>query len=130
MAGNGDGRIILVAGATGKQGGALVQHLLTGKWKVRALTRNPESRAAKALAGRGVEVLRGDLEDPASLDRAVAGAYGVYSVQDFWSVGARREVQQGKNLADAAAKASVEHFVYSSVGGAERNSGILSLIHI
>jgi uncharacterized protein YbjT (DUF2867 family) len=124
MAGNGDGRIILVAGATGKQGGALVQHLLTGKWKVRALTRNPESRAAKALAGRGVEVLRGDLEDPASLDRAVAGAYGVYSVQDFWSVGARREVQQGKNLADAAAKASVEHFVYSSVGGAERNSGI------
>jgi len=50
--------------------------------------------------------------------------YGVYSVQDFWSVGAKREVQQGKNLADVAKKAGVEHFVYSSVGGAERNSGI------
>ena len=50
--------------------------------------------------------------------------YGIYSVQDFWSVGARREVLQGKNLADAAQKAGVQHFVYSSVGGAERASGI------
>jgi uncharacterized protein YbjT (DUF2867 family) len=52
------------------------------------------------------------------------GAYGVFSVQDFCAVGATREVQQGKNLADAAKQAGVEHFVYSSVGGAERNSGI------
>jgi uncharacterized protein YbjT (DUF2867 family) len=52
------------------------------------------------------------------------GIYGVYSVQDFWTAGARREVQQGKNVADAAKKARVEHFVYSSVGGAERNAGI------
>jgi len=68
--------------------------------------------------------MRGDLEDLTSLDRAVRGAYGVYSVQDFWSVGARREVQQGKNLADVAKKVGVAHFVYSSVGGAERKSGI------
>jgi uncharacterized protein YbjT (DUF2867 family) len=54
----------------------------------------------------------------------VRSVYGVYSVQDFWAVGARREVQQGKNLAEAAKQAGVEHFVYSSVGGAERNSGI------
>ena len=60
----------------------------------------------------------------ASLERAAQGVYGIYSVQDFWSVGAKREVQQGKNLADAAKKAGVEHFVYSSVGGAERDSGI------
>jgi uncharacterized protein YbjT (DUF2867 family) len=52
------------------------------------------------------------------------GVYGVYSVQDFWSVGAKREVAQGKNLANAAKKAGVEHFVYSSVGGAERDTGI------
>jgi uncharacterized protein YbjT (DUF2867 family) len=71
-----------------------------------------------------VEVVPGDLDDPASLEPAVRGAYGVYSVQDYWSVGARREVQQGKALADAAGKAGVEHFVYSSVGGAERSSGI------
>jgi uncharacterized protein YbjT (DUF2867 family) len=68
--------------------------------------------------------VQGDLEDSASLDRAARGVYGIYSVQDFWAVGAKREVQQGKNLADAAKKAGVEHFVYSSVGGAERNSGI------
>jgi len=83
-----------------------------------------EATAARELARQGVEVVRGDLEDPVSLDAAVRGTYGVYSVQDFWSVGARREVQQGKNLADAARKMRVEHFVYSSVGGAERNSGI------
>jgi uncharacterized protein YbjT (DUF2867 family) len=69
-------------------------------------------------------VVRGDLEDPDSLGKVVQGAYGVYSVQDFWSVGARREVQQGKILVDAAKKAGIAHFVYSSVGGAERNSGI------
>ena len=68
--------------------------------------------------------MHGDLEDPASLERAAGGVCGVYSVQDFWSVGAKREVDQGKNLAEAAKKAGVEHFVYSSVGGAERNSRI------
>lgn len=69
-------------------------------------------------------MVRGDLEDPASLEKVLQGVYGVYSVQDFWSVGARREVQQGKNPADAAKKVGVAHFVYSSVGGAERSSGI------
>ncbi len=117
-------RTVLVTGATGRQGGAVVQHLLTKGWKLRALTRNPAGTAAQALVRRGIEVVHGDLEAPASLDRASQGVYGVYSVQDFWSVGAKREMQQGKNLADAARKAGVEHFVYSSVGGAERNSGI------
>src|SRR6516162_855012 len=98
--------------------------MLPKGWKLRALTRNPRSAAALDLARLGVEVLPGDLEDPASLERPVHGAYGVYGVQDFWAVGARREVQQGKNLADAAKKAGVAHFVYSSVGGAERKSGI------
>src|SRR5205814_8368667 len=68
--------------------------------------------------------VRGDLGHPSSRDSALRGVRAVYSVQDFWTVGAKREVQQGKNLADAAKKAGVEHFVYSSVGGAERNSGI------
>ena len=82
------------------------------------MTRDPATHVAQELARGGVEVVQGDLEDAASLDRACRGAYGIYSVQDFWSVGARREVQQGKNLADAAKKAGVQHFVYSSVGGA------------
>lgn len=117
-------RSVLVSGATGRQGGAVIRHLLARGWKPRALSRNPGGAAAQDLVGLGVEVVQGDLEDPASLAPAVRGVHGVFSVQDFWAVGARREVAQGKNLADAAAKAGVEHFVYSSVGGAERRSGI------
>ena len=121
--GNGD-KTILVAGATGRQGGAAIRHLLPNGWKLRALTRNPNGYAAKQLSGQGVEVVRGDLEDPGSLERAAHGVYGIFSVQDYWVAGSRREVQQGKNLADIAKKTSVAHFVYSSVGGAERNTGI------
>jgi uncharacterized protein YbjT (DUF2867 family) len=117
-------KIVLITGATGRQGGAVIRHMLPKGWKLRALTRNTGGSAAQELARQGIEVVCGDLEHPASLEKAIGGAYGVYSVQDFWSVGARREVQQGKNLADAAEKASIAHFVYSSVGGAERNSGI------
>jgi len=117
-------KTLLVTGATGRQGGAVIRHMLGQGWKLRALTRSPNSRAAQELTRQGVEVVQGDLEDPASLERATRGGHGVYSVQDFWSVGAKREVDQGKNLAEAAKKAGVEHFVYSSVGGAERNSGI------
>ncbi len=117
-------RTVLVTGATGKQGGSVVRHMLGRGWDLRALTRDPSTRPAKALADQGVEIVGGDLEDVSSLQAAVRGVYGLYSVQDFWSVGAKREVAQGKNLADAAKKAGVEHFVYSSVGGAERNTGI------
>jgi uncharacterized protein YbjT (DUF2867 family) len=64
------------------------------------------------------------MDDAESLRRAMTAVYGVYSVQDFWTVGARREVQQGNNVADAAAAAGIEHLVFSSVGGAERSSRI------
>jgi len=116
--------VVLVTGATGRQGGSVVRHMLSQGWNLRALVRNPTADGAKSLTDRGVEVVRGDLEDPASLTNPLRGIWGVFSVQDFWSVGAKREVQQGKNLAEAARKAGVEHFVYSSVGGAERDSGI------
>ena len=117
-------RTVLVTGATGRQGGAVIRHMLGKGWKLRALTRSPGAHSAKELARQGVEVVKGDLEDPGSLERASRGAYGIYSVQDFWTVGAKREVQQGKNLAEAARQAGVQHFVFSSVGGAERNTGI------
>ena len=115
---------VLVTGATGRQGGAVIRHMLPKGWRLRALTRNPASHTAKDLARRGVEVVQGDLENPRSLEAVCRGIYGIYSVQDFWSVGAKREIQQGKNLADAAKKSGVQHFVYSSVGGAERSTGI------
>jgi uncharacterized protein YbjT (DUF2867 family) len=121
---NNTDKLILVSGATGRQGGSLIRHLLQKNWRVRALTRNTQSAAASGLSRQGVDVVQGDLEDAASLQRALKGVYGVYSVQDFWSVGAKRETQQGKNLADAAHSAGVAHFVYSSAGGAERNPGI------
>ena len=114
-------KTVLVTGATGRQGGAVIRHMLAKGWKLRALTRNPNNPAAQDLASRGVDVVQGDLEDAASLEGATRGLYGIFSVQDFWAVGTKREVLQGKNLADAAKKAQVEHFVYSSVGGAERN---------
>jgi uncharacterized protein YbjT (DUF2867 family) len=117
-------RTVLVTGATGRQGGAVVRHLLAKGWRLRALTRDPSSPPAQSLSSRGVELAHGDLEDPASLEKAARGVYGVYSVQDFWSVGARREINQGKNLANAAKRAGVHHFVYSSVGGVERQSRV------
>jgi uncharacterized protein YbjT (DUF2867 family) len=117
-------KTILVSGATGKQGGALIKYLIRDGWRVRALTRNPRGRAAQELSKNGLEVVQADMDDMESLKSAMRGVYGVYSVQDFWTVGARPEVQQGKNMADAALAAGMEHFVYSSVGGTERNSGI------
>ena len=66
-------RIILVTGATGQQGGAVARHLLGTTFGVRALTRSPRKAQARALASRGAEVVEGDLEDRASLDRALEG---------------------------------------------------------
>jgi uncharacterized protein YbjT (DUF2867 family) len=114
---------VLVTGATGRQGGAVVRHLLARGASVRALTRNPASARARELPAIGVQLVIGDMEDPGSLERAMQGSYGVYSVQDF-TVGFEREVRQGQNVAEAARSAAIEHLVYSSVGGAERNSRI------
>ena len=75
-------RTILVIGATGNQGGGLVGHLLASKdWHARGMTRTPDSDAARALAARGVEVVAGDMDDSTTLDTAMQGAYGVFSVQ-------------------------------------------------
>lgn len=117
-------RTVLVTGATGRQGGAVIRNMLPKGWRLRALVFKADNSTVQRLTNQGIEVVRGDLEDPASLESAVRGVYGVYSVQDFWSVGVKREVQQGKNIADAAKRAGVEHLVYSSAGGAERNSGV------
>jgi len=116
---------ILVSGATGQQGGAVARHLLAAGWAVRALTRDPAKPAAQALAARGATVVRGDLNDRASVERAVAGASGVFSVQNYYEAGgAEGEIRQGVALADAAKAAGVRHLVYSSVGSADRRTGI------
>ena len=107
---------ILVAGATGRQGRSVVRRLLERQLTVRALVREAESGRAKALASQGIEIAQGDMDDLASLREAMAGVRGVCSVQDYFTVGAAREVQEGKNMAEAALGAGVEHFVFSSVG--------------
>lgn len=117
-------RLIVVTGATGRQGGAVARHLLADGWRVRAVTRNPGSAAAARLAARGAEVVRAALDDASSLASAVAGAHGVYSVQNFWDCGVEREIRQGKAVAAAAAAAGVRHFVYGSVGSAAKGSGV------
>lgn len=119
---------ILVTGATGNQGGAAARRLLADGWSVRALTRDPAGRAAHALAAAGAEIVAGDLDDRASLDAAVKGAYGVFSVQQgalgIQPVGFEDEVRRGRNVADAALAGGVEHLVYASVAGAERSAGV------
>jgi uncharacterized protein YbjT (DUF2867 family) len=116
--------LILITGATGQQGGATARELLAAGHKVRAMTRNPASDAAKALAARGAEIVQGDLNDEASVRRALAGAWGAFAVQNTWEAGVEQEEVQGKNFAKLAREAGVQHFVYASVGSAHRATGI------
>jgi uncharacterized protein YbjT (DUF2867 family) len=113
---------IVVTGATGQQGGAVVRSL-SRAFHVKAITRDPKKPEAQALTSLGVEVVAADLLDQSSLERAFVGAHGVFALTNFWDgiatgkpVGAAGEVRQGKNLVDAAKTAKVAHLVFSSVG--------------
>lgn len=116
------GDTILVTGATGAQGRALTRRLLDRGAPVRAVTRNPDKPAARALAAAGAELVAADMNDEASLRRACAGVHGVFAVQNFWEkgVGYQGEIEQGCRLARAAADNEVAHFVQTSVAGCDR----------
>jgi uncharacterized protein YbjT (DUF2867 family) len=118
-------KVIAVTGATGQQGGVVTRKLLADGWNVRALTRDLDKPAAQELASLGAEVVRADMENRVELDAAFNGAYGVFSVQNFWlpNVGFEGEIRQGKNVAEAAKAAGVQHLIYSSVGAAYRGMG-------
>jgi uncharacterized protein YbjT (DUF2867 family) len=115
-------KTVLITGATGKQGGAA----LSGSgFALRAMTRNPDSDAAKAIASAtGAELVQGDLNDAASLRQALKGVWGVFGVQNTWEAGVEGEEEQGKRLASLAREAGVQHYVYTSVGSAHRKTGI------
>lgn len=115
---------LLISGATGQQGGAVIAALAGKGFDLRAMTRKPESPAAKALADRGVTIVQGDLDDTASLRRALAGVWGTFAVQNTWEAGVEKEEEQGKRFATLAREAGVQHLVYSSVGSADRRTGI------
>jgi uncharacterized protein YbjT (DUF2867 family) len=111
----------LVFGATGQQGGVVARALREAGREVRAFIRNPQSQKAKALAAEGITLAVGDLFDRASIDRAMTGIRGVFSVQTSSPSGLvtdEQEVAQGKAIADAAVGAGVAHLVYSSGGAA------------
>jgi uncharacterized protein YbjT (DUF2867 family) len=113
---------ILVTGATGRQGGAVARHLLKNGYKVAVMTRNPER--AGIFKSLGAEIVQGDYDDPKSLERTLEGKWGVYAVQNTWEAGVEREEEQGKLIAELARKKGVTHFVYSSLGSSDRNTGI------
>ncbi|MFJ6917231.1 NmrA/HSCARG family protein [Streptomyces sp. NPDC101133] len=117
---------IAVFGATGQQGGAVVDALLDHKARVRALVRNPQSGRAQALTARGVELAAIRADDPASLAAALATVEGFYfmtpEANSLEEVEA--EIRIGTTLVDAAVEAGVPHVVFNSVFGADRESGV------
>jgi NmrA-like family len=116
-------RTILITGVTGQQGGAVAQSLQGKGFHLRGLTRKPDSERAAALARHGVDIVQGDLDDEATLRRVLAGAWGVFGVQNAGEAGVEREETQGKRLATLAREAGVEHYVYTSVGIGEQTDG-------
>ncbi len=116
--------LILVMGATGQQGGAVARALLSAGHRVRAMTRNTTSDAARALAEAGAEVVQGNFDDGNSVKAAMDGAWGAFAVQNSWEAGIEGEETQGKNIAQWAKDTGIQHYVYTSVGSAHRNTGI------
>jgi uncharacterized protein YbjT (DUF2867 family) len=112
-------KIIAVVGGTGSQGGGLVRAILddpSNEFAARVLTRNPDSDAAKALAARGAEVVKADLDDEASIDKAFEGAYGVFVVTAFWEYNSPdREKAHARTAAEAAKRAGVTHAIWSTL---------------
>jgi len=120
-----NGKTIAVTGATGNQGGAVARRMLAEGWHVRALTRDPDGSAARALAAQGAELVPGDMDRPEDLAAAFQGADAVFSIQNdrLPNVGLEGMVRQGHAVLDAAKAAGVRHFIFSSVSGVDRGAG-------
>ncbi len=111
-------------GATGGQGGAVVDALLAREVPVRGLVRDPASSSARRLAARGVEVVPGSLTDRDSLAAAMRGASGVFALTTPFERGPGTEVEQSRAILGAAHDAEAPHLVFSSVAGAMQDSGV------
>src|SRR5580700_614416 len=111
-------KLIAVVGATGQQGGGVVRALQArGRFKVRALTRNPDKHPELAD-----EVVKADLNLPETLQAALEGAHGVFLVTNFWEQGTD-ERKEATAAIRAAKDAGVEHFVWSTLPDVEAISG-------
>ena len=112
-------RVIAVLGATGSQGGGLVRAILADPERgfvARAITRDPSSDAARALADLGVEIVQADITDIDSLIAAFDGAYGAYCVTNYWEIlDPEKEIAQAANIAKAVKAAGIKHVIWSSL---------------
>ena len=117
-------RTVLVTGATGQQGGAVARTLLSRGHSVKALTRRPDSDAARLLASAGANIVAGDLADAASVIDAAKGVDTMFLMGNSYERGTEEETRQGIIAADAAKAAGVGHLVYSSVADADKKTGI------
>ncbi|MEM7734644.1 MAG: NmrA/HSCARG family protein [Deinococcota bacterium] len=117
-------RPVVVAGATGSQGGAVAHRLLERGHSVRALTRNPDKPAAQVLKQAGADVVQTDLMNRKSLEAALVGAEALFSVQDFLEAGVAAELEMGMNLTEAAASSNIQHLVYSGASTIDRHTGV------
>lgn len=116
--------LTLVLGATGGQGGAVVDALRAHNVAIRALVRRPDSDRARALAAGGVEVVPGDLDDRSALRAAMDGAAAAFAVTTPFEAGADAEEEQGRAIITAAVDARLPHLVFSSVAGADAGTGV------
>jgi uncharacterized protein YbjT (DUF2867 family) len=117
-------RSVLVTGATGQQGGAVAQALLSRGHRVKALTRKPDGDAAQRLASKGAEIVRGDLGDVAAVVGAARDVDAMYLMGNSYEAGVEAETRQGTAAADAAKAAGIGHLIYSSVASADKKTGI------
>ncbi|GLR56667.1 NmrA/HSCARG family protein [Rhizobium leguminosarum] len=117
-------RSVLVTGATGQQGGAVVRALIARGHRVKAISRRPESDGAKRLAAAGVEVVAGNLDDGASVAAAAEGVDAMFLMGNSYEAGTDAETRQGIAAADAAKAAGIGHLIYSSVADAHKKTGI------
>jgi uncharacterized protein YbjT (DUF2867 family) len=115
---------ILIFGATGNIGGATARELLQRGWQVRAVTRNPQGKKARALSELGAELVKADMVDRKSLEAAFEGMKRVLSIQNWTVCGVEGEIRQGKFVAEVARSAQVEHLVYVSAGIGETGTGV------
>src|SRR5258705_12729700 len=113
-------RTILITGVTGNQGGAVAQALQGAGFHLRGLTRKPESERAAALAHNGVDIVKGDLDDEATLRRALAGAWGVFGWQNAGDAGVLGAEAQGMRLAKRGREARCYQHVYSTPRAANK----------
>jgi len=114
---------VVVTGGTGKQGGAVVKSLLERGHEVRAVTRSTDSAKARELANAGVTLVRASLEDTAALTKALEGATSLFAMTTPFEGGPQADTRQGISAADAAKAAGV-HLVFTSIGNANRQTGI------